>query len=184
MKENYIEKYLHELIQTTIQTVGMDLLLKADQSGINMSYNFIGNYVTFDANRILEAINESQQRLFSLEDYVITITLHELGHAIDRNALQASLPRTLEIFDMKENYTWEEQCNNEPLLAMILEEHEMNIDFEETAWNNAEKLNAQLHLINEMTFESIKKHSLSTYENLYQEDLQLYNELHNNLQPA
>ena len=69
------------------------------------------------------------------------MTLHELGHAVDREALQASLPRTIEIFTMKKQHTLKEIYHQEQLLAMLIEEHEMNIQFEQTAWENAWMLN-------------------------------------------
>ena len=81
----------------------MTVKIKQDDSGINMSYNFIGDYVGFDAKRLVEARNELMLPT-SLEIYVKTMTLHELGHAVDRQALQASLPRTIEIFTMKKQH--------------------------------------------------------------------------------
>ncbi|MGX9136380.1 integrase [Rummeliibacillus sp. JY-2-4R] len=163
----------------------MDLELRQDHSGINMSYNFIRNYIGFDAKRLEEAKNELQS-LVPLEVYVKTITMHELGHAIDREALLASLSKTLEFFEMKDQYTLSEIYNDEQLLASLLDEHQMNITFEETAWDNAEKFNQILHLVDENTFNMIRKHSLATYNDLYQEDLQLYNELvmNHTLKPA
>ena len=185
MKVQSIDKYLFKVILSTMDAVGMDLELRQDHSGINMSYNFIGNYVSFDANRLKEAMNELHLPV-SLDVYVKAITMHELGHAIDREALLASLSKTLEIFEMKDQYTLNEIYNDEQLLAVLIDEHNMNIAFEETAWNHAEKFNQTLHLVDESTFNMIREHSLATYKNLYQEDLHLYNELvvSHNLKPA
>ena len=101
MKNKDTEKYIHQLISSTMHDVLMDVELKQDNSGINMSYNFIGNYVGFDVNRLLEASDEMQTPI-SLESYIKIITIHELGHAIDRDALLDSLSRTLEIYNIKE----------------------------------------------------------------------------------
>ncbi|WP_107951526.1 integrase [Lysinibacillus parviboronicapiens] len=176
--KKYTVDCIYDLILSVLSDVGMNLTLKQDNSGINMSYNFIGDYVSFDSKRLIEAHKEILLPL-PLEVYIKTITLHELGHAIDRQALQESLIRTLEIYEMKKQYSFKEIYNNDRLLTMILEEHIMNIKFEETAWDNAEQLNKEVHLVDMNEFEVIKAHSLSTYRKLYQEDLNLYNELFN-----
>jgi len=176
MKNKNTEKYIHQLISSTMHDVLMDVELKRDNSGINMSYNFIGNYVGFDVNRLQEASSEVQT-LISLESYIKIITIHELGHAIDRDALLASLSRTLEIYNTKKSHSLYELYNNLDLFAMLIEEHEMNIIFEETAWENAKILNKKFQIVDERSFEAVKAHSLSTYMNLYNEDLHLYEEL-------
>ena len=176
MEEKYTEKYIHQLISSTMQDVKMAVELKQDFSGVNMSYNFIGDYVGFDVKRLVEVINEMQLPI-SLELYIKIITLHELGHAIDRIALLDSLTRTLEIFDTKQSHSLYELYNDVNLLAMIIEEHEMNIVFEETAWRNAENLNRKFHIVDWENFDDVRAHSLLTYKNLYKQDLHLYEEL-------
>lgn len=176
MKNKCNETYIQQLIKSTMQAVGMEVELKQDNSGINMSYNFIGHYVGFDVNRLVEASKEMQLPI-SLELYIKIITMHELGHAIDRDALLNTLSRTLEIFDKKNSHSLYELYNNIDLLAMLIEEHEMNIVFEETAWENAKQLNVQFNMVDEDMFEAVKAHSLSTYKSLYEEDLHLYEEL-------
>ncbi|MFJ5768435.1 integrase [Psychrobacillus sp. NPDC093180] len=176
MKNKYNEKYVQRLIRSTMQAVGMEVELKQDNSGINMSYNFIGDYVGFDVDRLLEVSKEMQTPI-SLELYIKIITMHELGHAIDRDALLNTLARTLEIFDTKKSHSLYELYNNIDLLAMLIEEHEMNIVFEETAWENAKNLNKEFQMVDEEIFEAVKAHSLATYKSLYEEDLQLYEEL-------
>jgi hypothetical protein len=176
MNDKYTEKNLCELISATMQSVEMDIQLRQDNSGVNMSYNFIGDYVGFDANRLIEA-KEEMQTTISLEVYIKTITLHELGHAIDRKALLETLDRTIEIFDAKRNNSLYELYNRVDLLSMVIEEHEMNLIFEETAWENAQKLNEKFHIVEEKCFEAIKKYSLETYTDLYHEDLNLYEKL-------
>ena len=173
MQDYYNDKYLYNLITSTIQAVGMDNELKQDESGINMTYNFISNCVGFDAERLVEAWKEIEAAI-PLEQYVRTLTMHELGHAVDREALQKSLDRTLEIMEIKEKYSEVELYTNEHLLAVVIEEHEMNIIFEETAWQNAKQLNEKAQMVDEVTFELIKNQSLATYKNLYEEDLSIY----------
>lgn len=172
------DKELFQVIQSVVQAVNMAVKIKQDDSGINMSYNFIGDYVGFDAKRLVEARNELMLPT-SLEIYVKTMTLHELGHAVDRQALQASLPRTIEIFTMKKQHALKEIYRQEQLLAMLIEEHEMNIQFEQTAWENAWMLNHTHHLVPEKDFDYIKQHSLATYQRLYEQDLQAYHHLLN-----
>jgi hypothetical protein len=185
MQDNYKENDLRQLILSTISAVGMETELKKDECGINMSYNFIGDYVGFDEKRLVEAWKEMQADI-PFEQYVTALTMHELGHAIDREALQASLERTLEIIDMKSSYSPKELYTNINLLSVLLEEHVMVIAFEETAWRNAKYLNEAAGLVDDFTFEFIKKHSLATYKDLYEEDLSLYNKLleERSLQPV
>ncbi|MCM3389576.1 integrase [Ureibacillus chungkukjangi] len=173
MQDYYNDNYLYNLIASTILAVGMTNELKQDESGINMTYNFISNCVGFDAERLVEAWQEIEAAI-PFEQYVRALTMHELGHAIDREALQKSLDRTLEIMEIKKNHSDVELYTNEHLLGIILEEHEMNIVFEETAWQNAKQLNEAVQMIDEVTFELIKNQSLATYKNLYKEDLSIY----------
>ena len=177
-------EFLYELIYSTIKATGLNTMLEEDHTGVNMSYNFITNVVSFDAKRLVKAAGELSNIPF--DQYVKTITLHELGHAIDRPALDASLTRTLDYFDMRDQYSTKEIFNNPDLLGMIIEEHQMNIAFEETAWANAEILNQKLQFIDQNSFEMIKKHSLSTYIRNYEEDLAAYKQLleQTELQPA
>ncbi|MDN4492038.1 integrase [Ureibacillus aquaedulcis] len=173
---DYNDEYLYQLITSTIQAVGMENEVKQDESGINMTYNFISNCVGFDAFRLVEAWKEIEAAI-PLEQYVRTLTMHELGHAIDREALQKSLDRTLEIMEIKDNNSDVELYTNEHLLSIIIEEHEMNITFEETAWRNAKLLNEKANLVDEVTFELIKNHSLTTYNSIYEEDLSIYRQV-------
>ena len=164
MNENSNEKWIEQLIQSTISAVNIDIELKQSLAGINMSYNFILDYIGYDVKRIKAAIQEMNTQV-SLESYIKALTLHELGHAIDRKALMDSLSRTLEFFDMKKEYTISEQHSNYNLLAMLIEEHEMNIKFEETAWENAEKLNMEYGIVDWINFEKVKNHGIETYLN-------------------
>ncbi|WP_240033970.1 integrase [Planococcus salinus] len=138
-----------------------------------MSYDFIKHRVGVDVQRVQQANKELPAPL-PLELYVKILTLHELGHALDRPALQASLPRTIEIYEMKKKHPLEEQYTHPELLAMRIEEHKMNIAFEEAAWANAREMNERYHLADQQSFEQVKVHSLQTYEKKYQRDLQLY----------
>ncbi|RHW40075.1 integrase [Lysinibacillus yapensis] len=176
MHNHYTEDYLYQLISSTIQKVGLNNELIMEESGINMSYNFITDKVGFDAKRLVEAWKEIEAAI-PFEKYVQALTMHELGHAIDREALEQSLDRTLEIMEMKNDHSDIELYTNEHLLAVIIEEHEMNIVFEETAWRNAKILNAKAGLVDEVTFEIIKNHSLATYQSIYTEDLAIYNQV-------
>ena len=176
MKERNREKWLKNLIQSVMEAVEIEVEIRQENNGVNMSYNFIRNVVGFDPRRVQKARKELQIAI-SLELYIKIFTLHELGHAVDQKALLDSLPRTIEIFEMKRNYPLSELYNRIDLLAMLIEEHEMNIAFEETAWTNAEKLNKQYNIVEWARFEKVKAHSLATYTSLYEEDLLLYNKL-------
>lgn len=168
--------WIEQLIQSTIRAVGIDLELKEKHTGVNMSYNFILDYIGYDSKRIEEAIKEMQDQV-SLKSYIQAFTLHELGHALDRKALMDSLTKTLEFYEMKKNYTTSEQYSDYNLLTMIIEEHKMNIAFEETAWANAEKLNMEYGIVDWDSFEKVKNQGMATYLRLYTKDLQIYNKL-------
>lgn len=176
MKKLNREEKLEGLIHSTMEKVGMDLELRKVTTGVNMSYDFIKNYIGIDVTRVQTALKEMPLEV-SLEVYIQSLTLHELGHAMDRKALLESLPRTIEFYVMKKANSLYEQYSQINLWAMRIEEHEMNIIFEETAWTNAEWLNKQFSLVDWKSFEQIKIHSLSTYHELYERDLKLYHKL-------
>ncbi|MEC1525783.1 integrase [Neobacillus niacini] len=168
--------WIEQLIQSTIRAVGIEIELKQEHTGVNMSYNFILDHIGYDVKRIEEAIKEMQAQV-SLKSYIKAFTLHELGHALDRQALLESLSKTLEFYEMKKNHTKFEQYSDENLLKMIIEEHEMNIAFEETAWVNAEKLNMKYGIVDWESFEKAKNKGMATYLNLFEKDLIIYNKL-------
>ncbi|KYD05475.1 MULTISPECIES: integrase [Heyndrickxia] len=171
MKErNQIQQW----IQSTMDAVGMDIELKQMNNGINMSYNFIFNNVGYDVKRVQEVLAETP---ISPEAYIKALTIHELGHAVDRKALMDSLERTIEIFEMKKSYSLKEQYSDIKLLGMLIEEHLMNIAFEETAWANAEIMNKKFAIVDWQSFEQVKAQGLATYHHLYERDLTLYNKL-------
>ncbi len=176
MTERTENNSIKQLIQSTVAAVHMDIRLKPDSSGVNMSYNFILDYVGFDIQRLQQARNEMQTHI-PLDEYIKILTLHELGHAVDREALMDSLPRTMEIYKMKKSHPLHQQYEDIELLEMIIEEHKMNILFEETAWINAEELNRIYRIVDRQSFEKVKTHSLSTYKELYEKDLALFNRL-------
>lgn len=173
MLNRYTNDYIKEIIQYIMTAVNMDLEIRPDESGINMSYNFIGHYVGVDFTRLISAWEEIDVSL-SLDSYIKTLTIHELGHAEDRAALLESLERTIEIFRTKNSNLVSEIYNDRELLSMLMEEHEMNIIFEETAWRNAERLNANFNLVDHATLSQVRKHSLTSYQRLYLADLKRY----------
>lgn len=167
---------IKDWIHSAMNTAGMDLQLIEQNTGVNMSYDFIKNFVGVDLNRVQEAWHELAF-FVPLETYIKVMTLHELGHAADREALLDSLPRTMEIYKMKRSVPLKEQYSNPELLAMRIEEHEMNIAFEKTAWHNAEEMNRSAGFPPPSVFAQIKAHSLKSYLRNYEKDLRLYKEL-------
>ncbi|MFS0577388.1 integrase [Sporosarcina sp. 179-K 3D1 HS] len=169
-------KRIKQWMRSTADAVRMDTVLKRQQTGVNMSYDFIQDMVGYDLERLPKARREMKQPV-SLEAYVRTLTMHELGHAVDREALLASFDRTVEIFKMKKTYSAAEQRRDLGTFTMLIEEHEMNIAFEETAWDNAEKMNRLHGIVDWNDFYNVKAHSLSTYQACYERDLRLYQRL-------
>ncbi|MCJ8008837.1 integrase [Lederbergia wuyishanensis] len=176
MNKRNTNKRIKNWILSTTKAVDMDIELKIMHTGINMSYDFIYHFLCCDMNRVLKARN-SMKQLIPIESYVKTLTLHELGHAMDRDALLKSLPKTIEIFKMKRNHLPSEYQENAKLLQMLIDEHVMNIEFEETAWRHAETLNRLYEVVNWYDFQLVKDHSLYTYRALYEFDLRHFNSL-------
>jgi len=176
MKKRIMMKRIKQWIRSTADAVQMDTVMKRQQTGVNMTYDFIQDMVGYDLERLQKARREMKQPV-SLETYVRTLTMHELGHAVDREALLASFDRTVEIFRMKKTYSAAEQRRNPDTFAMLIEEHEMNITFEETAWDNAEKMNRLYGIVDWNDFYNVKAHSLSTYKAYYEWDLHSYQRL-------
>ena len=104
MNDVLTTQHIFMLINSTMDAVKMDVEIRKDCSGVNMSYNFIGHFIGFDEERLIEAIEETSFPI-SLETYIKILTLHELGHAIDRHNLLATIDRTFEIFDMKNTHS-------------------------------------------------------------------------------
>lgn len=176
MENQVLAENLPVLIADVIKTVKMDVPIRPMHDGINMSYNFIGKYIGYDEKR-LHAAHAEMAAVYPFETYVQAITLHELGHAMDHEALEASLPKTMDIFTMKKSYPMSEIFQTPELLKVLIEEDEMNIVFEETAWNNASLMNVEYKLVDPLCFEAIRNSSLATYITLYDEDVRHYEKL-------
>lgn len=165
-----------KIIISTIQSANMDIKLKVEQTGVNMMYDFIKDEVLVDVDRVQAACMELPDPM-ALETYVRILTIHELGHAMDREALQSSLQRAIELYEAKKLVVADNRTTDLTYVAMLLEEHESDIAFEKTAWANAEILNRFFGIAEWDSFEKVKVHSLSTYQASFEKDLKLYNEL-------
>jgi len=176
MRKRNKNKRIKQWILSTTKAVHMNINLKLQNTGVNMSYDFIHHYIGCDLNRVQKARNTMKNPI-PLEAYIKTLTMHELGHAMDREALLKSLPKTIEIFKMRRYHSETEYRNNAQLFQMIIEEHEMNIEFEETAWRNAEALNRLYNIVDWNDFNRVKEHSISTYKTLYDAELRHYNKI-------
>lgn len=141
-----------------------------------MMYDFLKDEVIVDSKRVQKACNELPQPML-LETYIRVLTIHELGHAMDREALLKSLDRTKEVIAMKKQVAAEKRLTDFSLMKMIIEEHESDIAFEETAWANAAILNGFFNIVDGESFEKVRTHSLSTYQKQYDDDLIIYHGL-------
>ncbi|MDN4606408.1 integrase [Sporosarcina highlanderae] len=173
MKATMTESQIEALIELTICDVNMDVELKQERTGVNMMYDFIKNEVIVDIKRVQKACNELPEPM-PLETYLRVLTIHELGHAMDRKALLVSLDRTKEIITMKKQAAAEKRPTDLPFMKMVIEEHKSDIAFEETAWANAGILNSFFGIVDGDSFEKVKSHSLETYWKLYENDLAIY----------
>lgn len=162
-----------DIITSTIQAVNMDIELKQECTGVNMMYDFIKNEVLVDYKRVQIACKELPESM-QLKTYLEILTIHELGHAMDREALLASLDRAIELYEAKKLVAAEKRPFDLSYLKMRLEEHKTDIAFEKTAWANAEILNRFFEIVDWNDFEKVKAHSLSTYHAFFEMDLKLY----------
>ncbi|MFD1205558.1 integrase [Sporosarcina contaminans] len=164
------------LIESTIQVVNMDVELVVEKTGVNMMYDFIKNEVVVDVDRVQKACKEMTPAM-PLTTYIKTVTIHELGHSMDRKALLSSLDRAVEIIEAKKQAAAEKRPKDLPFVTMLLEEHETDIAFEETAWANAEILNRFYGVVDWDSFEKVKDHSMATYRSAYEEDYEIFEQL-------
>src|SRR5699024_3575620 len=86
---NTILKY----INSTMKVVNINKEVISISNNINMTYNYLTDRISFDSNRIAHILNDYPH--ISLKEYVITFTLHELGHSLDRECLLASYDQTI-----------------------------------------------------------------------------------------
>jgi antirestriction protein ArdC len=173
MKERMTESQIVALIESTIRAVNMDVELKQESTGVNMMYDFIKDEVIVDIDRVQKACQELPEPM-PLEIYLRVLTIHELGHAMDRKSLLGSLDRTKEIIIMKKQAAAEKRPRDLSLMTMVIEEHKSDITFEETAWANAEILNSFFEIVDGDSFEIVRATSLSTYRAAYDADLEIY----------
>ncbi|MBS4223504.1 integrase [Lederbergia citrea] len=176
MKKRVKKKQIKKLIQATINSVEMNIEVRHQRTGVNMCYEFIKNYLIFDSKRLPKARMEMYNAV-GLEVYIKAITLHELGHFLDREALLSSIPRMIELIKIKRKAPFRERKLNIDLFKADIEIHEMNYVFEESAWTNAEKLNRLYHVIDWECFEKVKFDSLLSYTACYNRDLLIYQQL-------
>lgn len=168
-----LDKDIERIIRDTITAAGMEIDVVQKETGVNMMYDFIDDCVLVDCERLRAARKEMNQTI-PLADYVQALTLHELGHALDRKALLESLPGTREIIELKHNFSRQEIYENAQLLKRIIDENTRDYQFEETAWTNAERLNGMLHLVSPDCLVQMKDHGLATYQQLFLQDSTVY----------
>ncbi|WP_281864164.1 integrase [Planomicrobium okeanokoites] len=163
-------------IRSVMDLTNYRLDLIEHRKGINMSYNFILDRIGVDISRIQEAKDELTFPV-RLKTYIEVMTLHELGHAADREALMESMPWTIKVHELKKAAPEDSHYRDPGILKFILDEQLMNIEFEKTAWKNAESLNRLHQIADEAVFGLIREHSLASYEMPYQQNLRLYDRL-------
>src|SRR4051794_16133181 len=117
MNERMTDLQIVALIESTIRSVNMDVELKQERTGVNMMYDFIKDEVLVDIIRVQKACRELPEPM-PLETYLCILTIHELGHAMDRHALLESLERTKEIIMMKRQAAAEKRPTDLPFMMM------------------------------------------------------------------
>lgn len=173
---DHTDREIETIIRETIAAVWMEFDVIQTETGVNMMYDFIEHSILVDSDRLRSARDE-MEITYSLSDYVQALTLHELGHALDRKALLASLPGTREIIELKRKHSKQELYGNTHLLRRLVEENDQDYQFEETAWINAERLNTMCRLVDSDCMTEMKIHGLATYKQAFTEDRVIYDGL-------
>lgn len=168
-----LNKDIIAIVRDTIVAVGMELDVRSLKTGVNMMYDFIEHSVLVDTERLYKARNEMNGPV-ALDEYVRALTLHELGHALDRKALLASLPGTQEVIRLKKEHSRQELYGSMQLLKKLIDENDQDYQFEVTAWNNAERLNGMFHVVSNECLSHMKTHGLATYQQAFSQDRILY----------
>src|SRR5699024_1606968 len=94
-----MEKLILHYIDETMKAVNISKTVTHLSNKINMTYNYITDEISFDAKRITKVMKNYPH--ISLKDYVITFTLHELGHALDRENLLKSYDQTVHLYKLR-----------------------------------------------------------------------------------
>lgn len=174
--DDCMEQEIQLIIRKTIAAVGMELNVIPRNTGVNMMYDFIHHCILVDTDRLLSAKDEMKNG-FPLNEYVQALTLHELGHALDRKALLASLPGTREVIELKRKHDRQELYSSTHLLKKLVDENDQDYLFEETAWNHAERLNNTYQLVSTTCMVQMKLHGLATYQQAFSKDRIIYDGL-------
>lgn len=176
MSKRIDKKKIRKLIESTIKKVDMKVATGVQRTGVNMSYDYIEDRVYVDCDRVIKAHMEMKTSI-TIDVYIKTLTIHELGHAIDRESLLSSMNRMIEIAKLKRKHAFIERRERLELFSVDIEAHEMDIEFEKTAWDNARLLNKKYQIVSETVFDQIEAHSMSSYLNFYEKDLITYKRL-------
>lgn len=167
---NTVQQY----INVTMEQVKIFKKVIDSSNKINMTYNYITDEISYDYKRIAQILRHHPQ--ISLEEYVITFTLHELGHALDRKNLLNSYDQTLEWYKLSKKLTPSQKKINPLYLELSYLEDKTNLNFELVAWENAIRLNDQYNLVPNNVLENLKLDSLLTYQANYIKSKELFNE--------
>lgn len=162
MQRNLVRKQ----IVSTMQEVNVFKKINHIPNGINMTYNYLTDEISFDSKRIKQILERYPH--ISLEEYVTTFTLHELGHALDRENLLLSYDQTLEWYNLSKELTTDQKRNHAVYLELSHREDEANLNFEYVAWENATQLNNKYHLVPNHILNELKIDSLLTYQDKYE----------------
>lgn len=167
-----MQKTIFQYIDTIANKVNIPKEIISLSNGVNMTYNYLTDEISFDARRIAHILNHYPH--ISLKDYVTTFTLHELGHSLDRDNLFQSYDQTVEWYELSNRLTPEEKETNLRFLELTYLEAEADLHFEHVAWSHAIRLNEIFHLVSEPVFDQLQDDSLSTYEENYEYSKELF----------
>jgi len=167
-----VEKTIFQYIDAIATKVELPKEIISLSNGVNMTYNYLTDEISFDARRIAHILNHYPH--ISLKDYVTTFTLHELGHSLDRDNLLQSYDQTVEWYKLANRLTTEEKETNLRFLELSYLEAEADLHFEHVAWSHAIRLNEIYHLVSETVLDQLQDDSLLTYEDNYEYSKDLF----------
>ncbi|GIN69823.1 hypothetical protein J14TS2_02980 [Bacillus sp. J14TS2] len=176
MNHTNLCKQINAWIQEVMERVHLFMPIKQRSTGINMSYNFLDNVISFNPTRSIQSHKEMDESL-PFRAFIQALTLHELGHSLDRDSLYASISKSYHIYQIKKAHSYSKRSKNIELFQWDIEDHEMNYIFEETAWIHARRLNQTYQIVDPTIMEEVEFHSLLTYTAQYNRDLLIYHQL-------
>lgn len=131
--------------------------------------------VFFNAKILNNLYKNSFKEEMSFGDFVTAFTLHELGHHLDDKLEKRfeekskihELWRDTEVPSGFKKTPFGLALQNQKTAKLVLEEHELEMEIENIAWDIAKDLNNKFNFISPENLEKVKRFGLGTYQESY-----------------